>query len=53
MNDPRLSKDEAGLHKPEADWNEADHKLVSLNAKAMNVLYCALDANEFNHVSGC
>ena len=27
--------------------------MAQLNAKAMNVLYCALDANEFNHISTC
>ncbi|KAB1223953.1 hypothetical protein CJ030_MR2G026934 [Morella rubra] len=26
---------------------------MSLNSKAMNVLYCALDSNEFNRISGC
>ena len=25
--------------------------MAQLNAKAMNVLYCALDANKFNHIS--
>ena len=27
--------------------------MAQLNAKAMNVLYCALDANEFNRISTC
>ena len=39
--------------KPEKDWDEVDKKMVQLNAKAMNVLYCALDANKFNHISTC
>ena len=39
--------------KPEKKWDEVDKKLAQLNAKAMNVLYCALDANEFNRISTC
>ena len=39
--------------KPEKEWDEVDKKIAQLNAKAMNVLYCALDANEFNHISTC
>ena len=39
--------------KQEKDWDDSDKKLVQLNAKAMNVLYCALDANEFNWISTC
>ncbi len=35
------------------DWNELENKTFSLNAKAMNVLFCALDKNEFNRVSIC
>ena len=39
--------------KLEKDWDDSDKKLVQLNAKAMNVLYCAPDANEFNRISTC
>ena len=39
--------------KLEKDWDEVDKKMAQLNAKAMNVLYCALDANEFNRISTC
>ena len=39
--------------KPEKEWDEVDKKIAQLNAKAMNILYCALDANEFNHISIC
>ncbi len=39
--------------KPEEDWDENDSKMVQLNARAMNTLYCALDVNEFNKVSTC
>ena len=27
--------------------------MAQLNAKTMNVLYCTLYANEFNHISTC
>ena len=39
--------------KSEREWDEVDKKLAQLNAKAMNVLYCSLDANEFNRISTC
>ena len=39
--------------KPERDWDENDKKLAQLNAKGMNILYCSLDANEFNRISVC
>ena len=39
--------------KPELDWDEHDKGMAQLNAKAMNVLYCALDVNEFDRISTC
>ena len=36
--------------KLEDDWDEQDIKLVELNAIAMNLLYYALDSNEFNRI---
>ena len=39
--------------KSEREWDEVDKKMTQLNAKAMNILYCALDANEFNRISTC
>ena len=41
------------IPKPEMEWDEHDRKLAQLNAKAMNVLYYSLDANEFNRISVC
>ena len=38
---------------PMSKWNESEKKVFALNAKAMNALFCALDKNEFNHVSIC
>ena len=39
--------------KPEEDWDDHDMKMGELNAKAMNLLYYALDSNEFNRISIC
>ena len=38
---------------PMNDWNELEKKTFTLNAKAMNALFCSLDKNEFNCVSIC
>ena len=52
-NGPKFPRDKEGMLKDEKEWDSADLKLMSLNSKAMNVLYFALDSNEFNRVSGC
>ena len=39
--------------KPECEWDNNDRRMAQLNAKAINVLYCALSVNEFNRVSSC
>ena len=39
--------------KPKNEWTPMDIKDVQNNAKAMHTLYCALDVNEFNRISGC
>ncbi|XP_058002317.1 uncharacterized protein LOC131179478 [Hevea brasiliensis] len=39
--------------KLEDEYNELDWKKVSSNAKALNILHCALDATEYNRISGC
>ena len=39
--------------KPEEDWDDNDIRMEELNAKAMNVLYCALDSTEFNQIFTC
>ena len=45
--------DGKNVPKPKSEWDEVDKKIAQLNAKAINVLYCILDANEFNHISTC
>ena len=39
--------------KPMNEWSDLENKYFSLNAKAMNALFCALDKNEFNRVFLC
>ena len=39
--------------KPQKEWTIVDTKDVQNNAKAIHTLYCALDVNEFNRISGC
>ncbi|KAH9801517.1 Integrase catalytic domain-containing protein [Citrus sinensis] len=50
-----LTKNEAGedIPKPSREWNEFEKRKASLNSKAMNVLFCALDKKEFHRVSSC
>ena len=45
--------DSLSLSKSKGEWDEFDKKIIQLNAKAMNILYCALDANEFNCIFTC
>ncbi|QHN83727.1 Retrovirus-related Pol polyprotein [Arachis hypogaea] len=39
--------------KPEARWTEKDRKKVELNAKAVNLLNCAISFEEYRRVSRC
>ncbi|KAH9725303.1 hypothetical protein KPL70_007819 [Citrus sinensis] len=50
-----LTKNEAGedIPKPSQEWNEFENRKASLNSKAMNALFCALDKKEFHRVSSC
>ena len=45
--------DKFDVPKSEVDWDEYNIKIVKLNAKVMNMLYCSLDINEFNVISSC
>ena len=45
--------EEVNIPKPKSEWNEDDLKMQHSNAKAMNILYCALDLNEFNRIFTC
>ena len=55
-NDPHVhtkTVEGVSVTKLGSEWNEDDVKVIELNCKAMSSLYCALDPNEFNRVSGC
>ena len=39
--------------KAESEQVKNDERMAQLNAKAMNLLYYALDTNEFNRISSC
>ncbi|XP_021741936.1 uncharacterized protein LOC110708138 [Chenopodium quinoa] len=41
------------IPKEDSEYTQIDLEKVSKNYRAMNLLYCALDANEFNRVSAC
>ena len=45
--------EEVNIPTPESEWNEDDLKMLQSNAKYMNILYCAIDPNEFNRISTC
>ena len=53
-DDPFMSvtKNEVGddIPKPSSQWSELEKKKMSLNPKAMNALFCALDKKEFYSV---
>ncbi|KAH9698504.1 Integrase catalytic domain-containing protein [Citrus sinensis] len=48
-------KDEVGddIPKPSSQWSELEKRKMSLNSKAMNALFCAIDKKEFHRVSSC
>ncbi|KAH9751297.1 hypothetical protein KPL71_014237 [Citrus sinensis] len=50
-----LTKNEVGedIPKPSREWNELEKRKASLNSKAMNAFFCALDKKEFHRVSSC
>jgi hypothetical protein len=45
--------EEQEIPKQETEWDENDVKLIELNYKAMNCLYCAFDSKEFDEISSC
>ena len=36
--------------KPKQEWDELDKNKIQLNVKAIYILHCVIDRNEFNHV---
>ena len=50
---PTKITEKGEIPKPHHEWTPLDVKDVQNNAKAIHTLYCALDVNEFNRISGC
>jgi hypothetical protein len=50
---PTKIVEEQEIPKQETEWDEKDVKLIELNYKAMNCLYCAFDSKEFDEISSC
>jgi hypothetical protein len=50
---PTKIVEEQEIPKQETEWDENDVKLIELNYKAMNCLYCAFDLKEFDEISSC
>ena len=56
VNGPHISTHTTNnivILKSEVDWDDHDEKIAQLNAKALDILYCALDVNKFNRISIC
>ena len=57
MSGPKIptktSADGVVTPKEEAEWNEDDKKKIELNAKAINLLHCAISFEEYRKVSRC
>ncbi|XP_057755581.1 uncharacterized protein LOC130974743 [Arachis stenosperma] len=56
-SDPKIpiktSADRVVTPKEEAEWNDDDKKKMELNAKAINLLHCAISFEEYQKVSRC
>ena len=50
---PLKTVDGALVPKTESEYTQADLENISKNYRSMNLLYCALDQNEFNRISSC
>ncbi|RCU35065.1 hypothetical protein DVA81_18140, partial [Acinetobacter baumannii] len=50
---PTTTVDGVNVPKPKKDWNADERRKVELNTKALTCMYCALDPNIFNQISGC
>ena len=35
------------------DWNEEEKRLASLVAMGLNILFCAINQEQFNRISNC
>jgi len=51
---PKIENDKGEfVDKPKDQYTSANWKRLTKNSKAKHILYCGLDANEYNHISTC
>ncbi|CAA0827391.1 Unknown protein [Striga hermonthica] len=50
---PTVEREGATIAKPRKDWTDANLRKMQHDAAAINMLHCALDASEYNRISGC
>lgn len=50
---PTKTVDGKTVPKEPKEWSDDNKNNLSLNARAINILYCALDKDEFNRISSC
>ncbi|KAL5556374.1 hypothetical protein UlMin_038610 [Ulmus minor] len=50
---PMKKSEESLVEKLKSEWDDTDKKRISINARAMNTLFCALSMEEFNWIRSC
>ena len=50
---PQITIDGKTVTKTEEQYTQEDFARLSKNCKAMHILYCGLDANEYNRICAC
>ena len=50
---PMKKCEESLVEKLKFEWDDTDKKRISINARAMNTLFCALSMEEFNRIQSC
>ena len=50
---PMKKCEESLVEKLKSEWDDTDKKRISINARAMNTLFCALSMEEFNRIRSC
>ncbi|KAL5571206.1 hypothetical protein UlMin_020803 [Ulmus minor] len=50
---PMKKCEESLVEKLKSEWDDTDKKRISINARTMNTLFCALSMEEFNRIRSC
>ena len=53
LKQPMMEKDMARVPKLEIDFNQSNLKVIAKNYKAINLLYCSFNGDEFERISSC